>query len=210
VAAALNTLPKYVASTTLTSADWSGTTILRGDLVTEVTKLEDQPGGELQVHGSGGLAQTLIAADLIDEYRLLFYPVHLGSGRKLFRDGAKAASLRLRTSSVTSTGVVIASPLPAESLPKIADHRAVPNCGTGVRVRKVVAQYRAKRVGTGGYRTDFLYCGDSDYGYRHLKPHAGQYFGGWENFNFSIRQVLRKPQNTIQQENGNYHHAMMS
>jgi dihydrofolate reductase len=109
VAAALNTLPKYVASTTLTSADWSGTTILRGDLVTEVTKLEDQPGGELQVHGSGGLAQTLIAADLIDEYRLLFYPVHLGSGRKLFRDGAKAASLRLLTSSVTSTGVVMAS-----------------------------------------------------------------------------------------------------
>ena len=80
---------------------------------TEVAKLKEQPGGELQVHGSGGLAQALIDADLIDEYRLLFFPVHLGSGLKLFRDGAKAASLRLLTSSVTSTGVVIATYEPA-------------------------------------------------------------------------------------------------
>jgi dihydrofolate reductase len=113
VAAKLNTLPKYVASTTLTSADWENTTVISGDAATEVAKLKDQPGGELQVHGSGGLAQTLIDADLIDEYRLLFFPVHLGSGKKLFRDGAKAASLRLLTSSVTSTGVVIATYEPA-------------------------------------------------------------------------------------------------
>ena len=113
VATKLNTLPKYVASTTLTSAEWSGTTMISGDVATEVAKLKGQPGGELQVHGSGGLAQTLIDADLIDEYRLLFFPVHLGSGRKLFRDGAKAASLRLLTSTVTSTGVVIATYEPA-------------------------------------------------------------------------------------------------
>jgi dihydrofolate reductase len=113
VAAKLNALPKYVASATLTSADWAGTTVLRGDVLTEVTKLKEQPGGELQVHGSGALAHALIDADLIDEYRLLFFPVHLGSGKKLFRDGAKAASLRLLTSSVTSTGVVIATYEPA-------------------------------------------------------------------------------------------------
>ena len=113
VAAKLNALPKYVASASLTSADWAGTTVLSGDVLTEVAKLKEQPGGELQVHGSGALAHALIDADLIDEYRLLFFPVHLGSGKKLFRDGAKAASLRLLTSSVTSTGVVIATYEPA-------------------------------------------------------------------------------------------------
>jgi dihydrofolate reductase len=113
VAGRLNALPKYVASTTLTSADWEGTTVIGGDITAEIAKLKDQPGGELQVHGSGALAQTLIDADLIDEYRLLFYPVHLGAGKKLFRDGARAASLRLLTSSVTGTGVVIATYEPA-------------------------------------------------------------------------------------------------
>jgi len=113
VAAKLNALPKYVASATLTSADWAGTTVLSGDVLTEVAKLKEQPGGELQVHGSGTLAHALIDADLIDEYRLLFFPVHLGSGKKLFRDGAKAAALRLLTSSVTSKGVVIATYEPA-------------------------------------------------------------------------------------------------
>jgi len=54
-----------------------------------------------------------------------------------------------------------------------------PNCGSGVRPRKVVATYRAKRYQRGGYRTDTLYCGNSNYGYRHLRPHIGQYFGGW-------------------------------
>ncbi len=67
----------------------------------------------MQVHGSGGLAQTLIDHDLIDEYRLLFFPVHLGSGKKLFRDGAKAAALRLTSATTTGAGVIIASYQPA-------------------------------------------------------------------------------------------------
>jgi dihydrofolate reductase len=109
VASKLNALPKYVASTTLTSADWHNTTLIgSGDLAAEVAKLKEQPGRELQVHGSGGLAQTLIARDLIDEYRLLTFPVHLGAGKKLFRDGLRAGALRLVGSTTTSTGVVIA------------------------------------------------------------------------------------------------------
>jgi dihydrofolate reductase len=112
IAGKLNALPKYVASATLPSVDWANSALLGGDVVTEVGKLKERPGDELQVHGSGELAQALIEADLVDEYRLTFIPVHLGSGRKLFRDGTRAAALRLIKSSVTSTGVIIASYLP--------------------------------------------------------------------------------------------------
>ncbi len=117
IASKLNALPKYIASTTLNSADWHNSWLLGGggggDVAAEVAKLKEQPGNELQIHGSGGLAQTLIEHDLIDEYRLLIFPVHLGSGKKLFRDGAKAAALRLTHSSTTSTGVIIATYEPA-------------------------------------------------------------------------------------------------
>jgi dihydrofolate reductase len=112
IASKLNALPKYVASTTLRSVDWNNSALL-GDVVSEVTKLKEQPGNELQVHGSGNLAQTLIEHDLIDEYRLLVFPVHLGSGKKLFADGVKAAALKLITSTTTSTGVIIATYEPA-------------------------------------------------------------------------------------------------
>jgi dihydrofolate reductase len=112
IASALNTLPKYVASTTLSSVDWRGSTLLGGDVAAEVAKLKERPGNELQVHGSGGLAQTLIEADLIDEYRLLTFPVHLGAGKRLFRDGAPAAALRLIDATTTSTGVIVARYVP--------------------------------------------------------------------------------------------------
>jgi dihydrofolate reductase len=113
IASKLNALPKYVASTTLGSVDWHNSSLLGSDVVAEVAKLKERPGDELQVHGSGGLAQTLIDHDLIDEYRLLFFPVHLGSGKKLFRDGAKAAALRLTRATTTGTGVIIATYEPA-------------------------------------------------------------------------------------------------
>ena len=109
IAAKLNTLPKYVASTTLDGTGWHNSSLLGGDVAAEVTKLKERPGRELQVHGSGQLAQTLIDHDLVDEYRLLYFPVHLGSGKKLFRDGARAAALRLRSATTTSTGVIIAT-----------------------------------------------------------------------------------------------------
>ena len=109
VASKLNALPKYVASTTLDSLSWQGSSLLQGDVVEAVSELKRQPGNELQVHGSGGLAQTLIEHDLVDEYRLFLIPVHLGSGRKLFRDGVRGAALRLTDTKVTSTGVIIAT-----------------------------------------------------------------------------------------------------
>jgi len=113
IAGKLNALPKYVASTTLASVAWHNSSLLGGDPAAEVAALKQRPGDELQVHGSGELAQTLIDHDLVDEYRLLYYPVHLGSGKKLFRDGAKAGALRLTRSSTTSTGVIIATYEPA-------------------------------------------------------------------------------------------------
>jgi dihydrofolate reductase len=111
----LNGLPKYVASTTLRDPAWAQTTVLGPDVVSEVRALKDKPGKELQVHGSGALAQTLIEADLIDEYRLLTFPVLIGanSGKRLFRDRDKGAALTLTNSTTTSAGVIIATYEPA-------------------------------------------------------------------------------------------------
>jgi dihydrofolate reductase len=107
VAGRLNTLPKYVASTTLDSADWHNTTILKGDVVAEVAKLKEQPGRELQVHGSGTLARTLIENDLVDELRLLVFPVVVGAGRRLFPEAGVDIGLRLVDSRATGSGTVI-------------------------------------------------------------------------------------------------------
>ena len=117
IASSLNALPKYVASSTLSDPTWNNTTVLSGDVVAEVKRLKAQPGKELQVHGSGELAQTLINEDLIDEYRLFTCPVHLGSGRKLFEPGMKPAGLRLLDTRTTSAGVVAARYEPAGSVP---------------------------------------------------------------------------------------------
>jgi dihydrofolate reductase len=116
VASPLNHLPKYVATRTLSEAKWPGTTLLTGDVVEEVGRLKDQPGRELQVHGSGDLLQTLMANDLVDEYRLFVYPVVVGSGRRLFRDGAPPRSLRLTEQTRTSTGVAVLTYVPAGPL----------------------------------------------------------------------------------------------
>jgi len=107
VASTLNTLPKYVASRTLSEVTWNGSELLRGDVAQAVGELKRKPGRELQVHGSGALAQTLIAHGLVDEYRLLTYPVVLGKGKRLFGAGARPAALRRVQHSDTSTGVSI-------------------------------------------------------------------------------------------------------
>jgi dihydrofolate reductase len=113
IASKLNSLPKYVASTTSPSLDWDNSWLLDGDIAAEVAKLKEQPGGELQVHGSCGLAQTLVEHDLIDEYRLAWFPVHVGAGKKLFRDDTRAAALRLISTQITPVGVIIARYEPA-------------------------------------------------------------------------------------------------
>ena len=107
IAGPLNNLPKYVASRTLQDVSWEGSTLLKGDVATEVAEFKRRPGRELQVHGSGGLAQTLMQHDLVDEYRLLTYPVVLGEGKRLFADGAKPAALNLIEHKATSTDVSI-------------------------------------------------------------------------------------------------------
>ena len=107
IASRLNGLPKYVASRTLEGVSWEGSTLLKGDVATEVAELKRLPGRELQVHGSGNLAQTLMQHGLIDEYRLLTYPVVLGKGKRLFADGAKPAALSFVDHKTTSAGVSI-------------------------------------------------------------------------------------------------------
>jgi dihydrofolate reductase len=107
VASPLNALPKYVASRTLEAVTWRGSMLLEGDVVEEVAKLKEQPGRELQVHGSSDLLQTLMAHDLVDEHRLFVYPVVVGSGRRLFREGAAPRSLKLVETTMTGTGVVV-------------------------------------------------------------------------------------------------------
>jgi dihydrofolate reductase len=107
VGAVLNVVPKYVASTTLKSVGWNNATLLDGDVPGAVAALKDSLGGEIQVHGSCGLLQTLIEHDLIDEYRLWTFPVLLGSGKRLFDAGTIPAGLDLIDSTISSTGVVI-------------------------------------------------------------------------------------------------------
>jgi dihydrofolate reductase len=106
VATKLNSLPKYVATRTLDQADWLGTTLLKDDVAESVARLKEEPGHELQVHGSLNLVQTLIKADLVDEFRLLIFPVVLGTGKRLFED-IIPTGLELVQSKTASTGAMI-------------------------------------------------------------------------------------------------------
>ncbi|NUK04460.1 dihydrofolate reductase family protein [Streptomyces lunaelactis] len=107
VASRLNSLPKYVVSTTLEKADWEGTTIVRGDLAKEIAALKERTDGELQVHGSGALAHFLMAHDLIDTFNVLTFPVVLGTGRRLFANGAVPTAFRHTGARTTAAGVAI-------------------------------------------------------------------------------------------------------
>ena len=106
-AVALNTRPKYVASRTLSSLDWENSTLLGADIAAEVVRLKAGEGGELQVHGSGDLLQTLLRHDLVDTLRLWTFPVVLGTGKRLFGAGTIPLGFRLVESLQTSTGAVL-------------------------------------------------------------------------------------------------------
>ncbi|MCI4064150.1 dihydrofolate reductase family protein [Micromonospora sp. R77] len=103
----LNNLPKYVATGRDDELTWSGSERLDGDLVKAVTALKEQPGRELQVHGSGRLAQSLMREGLIDAYHLMIFPVVLGRGRRLFADGLPPTGLRLADSRASGSGVTM-------------------------------------------------------------------------------------------------------
>jgi dihydrofolate reductase len=107
IAGALNTRPKYVASTTLTDPQWADTTVLSGDLAAAVGELKAKPEGELQVHGSGALIRWLLDNHLVDEIILLIYPVVIGQGTRLFPDIGPDTALDLVDSRTTPKGLTI-------------------------------------------------------------------------------------------------------
>ena len=117
IAAKLNRVRKYVVSTTLDTVEWNNSTLISGDVAAAVAELKRQPGGEIQVTGSGELIQTLIRHDLVDEYRLMIFPVLLGSGRRLFAEGTMPAALELADTTTSSTGVAIQTYRRAGELP---------------------------------------------------------------------------------------------
>jgi dihydrofolate reductase len=113
VATKLNTLPKHVASRTVTELAWKDATVLDGDVIERVRELKARPGGELQVHGSCGLARDLHAAGLVDEYRLITFPLVLGTGKRLFTEGAPPSGFTVVDSRTTAAGATYVALAPA-------------------------------------------------------------------------------------------------
>ena len=103
----MNGYPKFVVSTTLEELEWNNSRLIKGDIVEEVRKLKQQPGKDIVVFGSGDLVHTLMQHDLIDEYRLMIYPVIVGSGKPLFKGGSEKKVLRLVETKTFSSGVVV-------------------------------------------------------------------------------------------------------
>ena len=104
---AINTLPKYVPSTTLTNPTWQPTHVISGDVEAAVRELKAKPGGELQLHGSGVLLRWLLDRDLVDELNLRVYPVIVGDGLRLFPEQGQTHALEMTDSWSTSTGVMV-------------------------------------------------------------------------------------------------------
>lgn len=102
-----NAMPKYVVSSTLENPEWTNTTVLQGDLADEVARLRDRHDGDVVVHGSAQLVQALIAQDLVDELRLMVFPVVLGTGKALFGETSDKKALRLTDSKSVGDGVTI-------------------------------------------------------------------------------------------------------
>jgi dihydrofolate reductase len=103
----ITALPKYVVSKTLVESDWANTLILRGNLGDEIRRVKDEPGGEVLVYGSADLVAALLDLDLVDELRLMLFPVVLGSGKRLFGEASDKRTLRLADSKTVGDGIVI-------------------------------------------------------------------------------------------------------
>ncbi|HEX4713582.1 MAG TPA: dihydrofolate reductase family protein [Ktedonobacteraceae bacterium] len=102
----MNSLPKYVVSTTLSEMTWNAS-LIKGNLAEEISKLKQQPGQDILIFGSGTLVNQLTQQDLIDEYRLMVFPVAVGSGKRLFREGSEKKMLKLVETRTFSSGVVV-------------------------------------------------------------------------------------------------------
>jgi dihydrofolate reductase len=113
IVGALNTRPKYVASTTLTDPQWADTTVLSGDLAAAIGELKAKPGGELEVHGSGALTRCLLDHDLVDEMNLLIVPAVVGQGARLFPDAGPDIALDLVESRAFPRGITLQVSRPA-------------------------------------------------------------------------------------------------
>jgi dihydrofolate reductase len=108
-----NSMPKYVVSSTLAEPEWNNSTVLKGDVVEEVSRLKQEQDGDIVVHGSPQLVQTLLDHDLVDELRLMVFPVVLGSGKRLFGETSDKKPLRLTDTKVVGDGVAILTYQPA-------------------------------------------------------------------------------------------------
>jgi dihydrofolate reductase len=108
-----NDMPKYVVSATLDDPEWNNSTVLKGDLAEEVSKLKQRQDGDIVVHGSPKLVQALIEQDLVDELRLMVFPVILGSGKRLFGETSDKKRLRLADSKMVGDGIAILTYEPA-------------------------------------------------------------------------------------------------
>jgi dihydrofolate reductase len=103
----MNSMAKYVVSTTLKKAEWNNSTLIKSNVVEEVSRLKAMPGGEILIAGSAQLVHTLMQHELVDEYRLMVFPVVLGKGKRLFNDGSDKHALRLVEAKPVGSGVLI-------------------------------------------------------------------------------------------------------
>ena len=103
----LNSVSKYVVSSTLKKAEWDNSIIIKDEVVEEITRLKQQPGHEIQIEGSATLVKSLMEAELIDEYRFLVHPIIMGSGKRFFKDGMDATKLKLVKTKELDLGVVL-------------------------------------------------------------------------------------------------------
>jgi dihydrofolate reductase len=115
IANRLNSSSKYVVSSTLKKAEWNNSAIVKQDVVKEITTLKQQPGQDILVFGSATLVESLMNADLVDEYRLLVHPIIMGSGKRAFKDGMATTKLKLGETTTLSAGVISLSYQRAEN-----------------------------------------------------------------------------------------------